>query len=72
MSRASSFLQGVLFGAMIGAALAILLAPSSGEDLRRNMQSRADKIRSDVEEAAAQRRAELEQRLAQLRSPQGG
>ncbi len=65
----NNFLLGALFGALVGATVAILMAPSSGEELQENIKSRAVQIRTEVVEAAAQRRADLEAQLAQLRAP---
>ena len=64
-----NFLSGMVIGALVGATLAILLAPSSGEDLRNQLQSRVDTIQTDVKQAAATRRAELEKQLGELRAP---
>jgi gas vesicle protein len=64
-----SFLVGLLMGGLVGATLAVLLAPTSGADLRGQIQDRAQRIQLDVKEAASTRRAELEQQLAALRSP---
>lgn len=69
MQRLGSFLLGAVLGGMIGASVAILMAPSSGEELRAGMKERVYEIRSEVADAAAQRRAELESRLAALRAP---
>ncbi|HLE15675.1 MAG TPA: YtxH domain-containing protein [Anaerolineales bacterium] len=69
MQRLGSFLLGAVLGGLIGASVAILLAPSSGEELRTGMKERVYEIRSEVADAAAQRRAELESRLAALRAP---
>lgn len=69
MRSVTRFLSGAVLGALVGAAVAILFAPSSGEDLRGEMRSRVEHIQIEVEQAAAQRRAELEQQLAQLRTP---
>ena len=69
MSRVGNFLLGAILGGLMGAMAALLLAPSSGQQLRSNIASRADQIRSDVSEAAAARRAELERQLAELRAP---
>lgn len=63
------FMSGLIWGGMIGAGLGLILAPSSGEDLRRQMQERADRIQSEVQQAAANRRAELEHQLAEMREP---
>ncbi len=64
-----SFLSGMILGAMVGATVAILLAPTSGDELRSQMQARAERIQSEVQQAAAERRAELERQLAELREP---
>ena len=69
MNRAINFLLGAVIGGFIGATVAILLAPSSGEELRIEIRSRTDQIRSEVSQAAADRRAELESQLASLRAP---
>jgi gas vesicle protein len=69
MNRSTSFLLGAIIGGTIGAITAILLAPTSGENLRSNIAARADQIRSEVNQAATERRAELERQLASLRQP---
>ena len=61
------FLEGFILGSLVGAGLALLLTPSSGEELRNQLQSGAEKLRLDVETAASDRRAELESQLAALR-----
>ncbi len=70
MNRALNFLLGAAIGGFIGATVAILMAPSSGEELRTEISMRTDRIRSEVTQAAADRRAELESQLAALRAPQ--
>ncbi len=70
MNRALNFLLGATIGGLIGATIAILLAPSSGEDLRAKINLRTNQIRSEVSQAAADRRAELERQLAALKAPQ--
>ena len=69
MNRALNFLLGATIGGLIGATVAILLAPSSGEDLRAGINMRTNQIRSEVSQAAAERRAELERQLATLKAP---
>jgi gas vesicle protein len=70
MNRALNFLLGASIGGLIGATVAILLTPYSGEELRTEINIRSDRIRSEVSQAAANRRAELEQQLAALKAPQ--
>lgn len=69
MNRALSFLSGVVMGGLVGATLAILLAPASGEELRSQMQNQARNIELEVKQAAASRRSELEHQLEALRTP---
>lgn len=69
MNRFLSFFVGVVSGALVGAVVAIILTPVSGEDLRIQIQERASYVQEEVKKAAAERRAELEEQLAALRSP---
>jgi len=69
MNRTINFLLGMIVGGFVGAAVAILVAPVSGEELRADINQRAERIRSDVSQAAADRRAELERQLAALKAP---
>lgn len=69
MKRALSFLRGLIVGGVLGASVALILAPASGEELQKQLRERSDQIRNEVTQAAAARRAELEQQLATLRSP---
>ncbi len=68
MRRITSFVVGGAMGALVGATLAILLAPYSGEDLRTEVRNRINRVQEDMQNAAAQRRHEMEARLAALRT----
>jgi gas vesicle protein len=68
MRRAISFIAGLLTGAIVGAMLAILLTPVSGENLQMQIRTRAQNIEREISKAASERRAELEKQLAALRS----
>jgi gas vesicle protein len=63
------FLEGFLLGGILGAGLVLLLAPSTGEQFRGQIQGEVNRLRVEVEKAASERRAELEQQLAALRAP---
>lgn len=69
MKRMFNFLAGVFLGGMVGASLAILLTPTSGEDLRSQFQDRTIRLRDEIRSVAQARRAELERELAGLRAP---
>lgn len=70
MQRMVSFLSGLAMGALVGATLALVLTPSSGEELRVRVQERVSRLQDELKQAAADRRAELEQQLTILRDPQ--
>jgi gas vesicle protein len=69
MRRFFSLISGMFMGALVGATLAIIFAPESGESIRLQLRDRASRFRQDVMDAAAARRAELEEQLSALRSP---
>ena len=54
------FASGALVGAAIGAAVAVFVAPKSGEDARVARRAYLDEVKSAGTQAEMQRRAELE------------
>lgn len=70
MRRLLNFLIGTAVGALVGATAAVLLAPSSGEELRGEIRSRANRFVDEIQDAARERRADMERQLEQLRRPQ--
>ena len=44
-TRGGGFLIGLAIGALAGAAAALLLAPESGEDLRREINEKSDEMK---------------------------
>ncbi len=60
------FLSGLVWGGAIGFAAAILLAPSSGDDLRARLQEKWAQVKEEAEQASAARQAELENELARM------
>lgn len=63
MKKAFSFLAGLVTGAVVGAAAAILLAPYSGPELQDRVRTRARGLIEEGRRAAAARRAELQAQL---------
>lgn len=44
----SGFTKGLLIGSIVGAGVALLYAPKSGEQLRHDMSSKANGLKTDV------------------------
>lgn len=69
MRQAISFFVGILTGGLVGATIAILFTPVSGENLRFQIQERSIQLKDEIKTVAEARRAELERELATLREP---
>jgi len=69
MRKVFNFLAGVIMGGLVGATIAILLAPASGEQVRAQLQERSIRLKDEVMAVAEARRAELERELTALRAP---
>jgi gas vesicle protein len=66
------FMAGLLFGALLGAGVALLFAPDQGEKtrgrLRKRMHSLTDEAREGLDRAGSRTRKELLRRQRQLRA----
>jgi hypothetical protein len=69
MRRTLSFFIGATVGGLVGATLALLFAPASGEELRVQISDRAQTFATDIRQAANTKRIELQERLEILRAP---
>ena len=69
MRRMFGFLIGIFVGGLVGAVVALLLAPESGEQRRGNLRSRGKIFLNDIRHSADARRIELRRRLETLRAP---
>ena len=69
MRQAFNFILGVFVGGLVGATIAILLTPVSGENLRFQIQERSIQLKDEIKSVAETRRAELERELTALREP---
>ncbi len=65
--RIGRFLAGLLYGALVGAGLALLFAPDSGAGTQRRIQEWVQEVRTAGEEAAEQKRLELTAQLEELK-----
>jgi gas vesicle protein len=70
MKKFVSLLLGFVVGAVAGSSVALLLAPASGEAMRKQIRDRINTVQNEVNEAARSKRVELEKQLADLRGPQ--
>lgn len=62
------FFEGFIIGAVIGAAVALFMAPQPGKQTQDTIKGRIDLVMEEGKRAAAERRAELEAQLAQSRA----
>lgn len=67
MRKMSSFFFGILLGGISGGLVGLMIAPSSGDKMRNDIQLRVDNIRAQVLNAAKEKRIELEEQLQNLR-----
>lgn len=68
MSRVARFISGAMLGGVVAALIVLLLAPSSGRELRGQLSKSFLDLKKEIRHAAAKRRAELEEELARLRA----
>jgi len=69
MRRIFSFVIGATLGGLVGATLALLFAPASGEELRAQIDDRTQVFATEIRQAANSKRIELQERLEILRAP---
>ena len=73
MSNRSYFTEGIILGALVGAALGILFAPQSGEETRTKLkqlkddnQDLIDETKETTEKLIAKTKKSIEEGLAKL------
>jgi gas vesicle protein len=64
-----AFVDGLVFGALLGAVAGLLLAPQPGDELQSKIRERYDEVMNEGRRAAAERRAELEAQFAEAKRP---
>jgi gas vesicle protein len=67
MDKALDFLEGLVLGALVGGAVAMLLAPRTGAETQAALRARVDGVIEEGRRAAADRRAELEAQFAEAK-----
>ena len=68
MRRFTNFIAGAVCGALVGAAVGLLLAPGSGDDLRQSAIDRVTALRDEIRQAYETRKTQLEAELESLRA----
>jgi gas vesicle protein len=68
MKYGITFALGTLFGALIGGAVALLFAPSSGEELRANIKTQADTQYAKLQDQYQKGMTELQTRMDKMSS----
>lgn len=66
MNKVFTFLAGVICGALVGGATALLLAPSSGEKLRADVVTRWEEALAEARQAMEETRLEMQQQFEQM------
>ena len=64
--RQDQFIIGFIWGAVIGAAVALLYAPSTGEELRSNIKTQADVQYTKLQEEWQRGVSELQGRMDKI------
>ncbi len=66
MRKFASFVFGSVIGALFGVVVALLIAPSSGEELQARARERVSNLRNEVQNAYEMRAAQLQGELEAL------
>jgi len=67
-STGFAFLAGLILGGLTGAVVALLFAPQSGEETRRQLQEKGIELRERAETSAAQVRERYEDLAVEVRA----
>ncbi len=67
MKKAIKFIAGAAIGALAGAVVATLLAPSSGDETKMAFSERFQYLRYQLQEAARQKRQKMEAELEEYK-----
>lgn len=67
MNSTGDFFKGLVFGAVIGAAAGILLAPKSGTETREDIKKFSSDVQDKAEDLYMSSRKEVEKRIKALK-----
>ncbi len=68
----AEFFAGLIIGSLVGAALAILLAPQSGEETRAQIRDRGLEFKDRAEEGVLEARQRMQHQVAGLQDQVAG
>lgn len=71
MSKFFNFVAGLLCGALVGATVALLLAPASGQDIRADVMARWEEALSEARQAMEDTRRDLQAQFEQMQKGSG-
>jgi len=66
MNKMLSFTAGAICGAIVGAAVALLLTPGSGQELRSDVVKRWEKALAEAKQAMEDTRQDLQTQFEQM------
>lgn len=69
--RGRSFAAGLIIGGLVGAGLALLLAPQAGEDTRRGLARRARRLAGDARDRYEEAKERVRRARAERREREG-
>lgn len=67
MRKFLTFLVGIICGALVGGAVALLFAPSSGDEIREEASKRWEEAVSEAKKAMDDTRSDLENQYQQMK-----
>jgi gas vesicle protein len=66
MNKALNFMAGALCGALVGGVAALLLAPTSGEELRSDVTTRWEEALAEAHQAMEDTRRQMQEQFEQM------
>jgi len=66
MNKVLNFMAGAICGALVGGVAALLLAPTSGEELRSDVTARWEEALAEAHQAMEDTRLQMQQQFEQM------